>query len=777
MKRTALLALICLAALSCSKEPAYKNPNLSPEKRAADLLKRMTLDEKIAQLECIWTEPKKSLFTDGKFDEEKAAKEWPDGLGFMSRPNENLFPETPQFHPALPAREAAELYNRYQHYFVEKTRLGIPLEAHDEGVHGHISKDATNFPMPIAFSCSWDEDLVEEIFAITAKEIRAKGGSEQLGPILDIVRDPRWGRTEEMMGEDPYLISRLGNAAVYGAQGDEYMIPADKAGVSLKHMGVHGAPEGGNNTAPSYCDEHEARESFLFPFREVIRDRQPMYIMFTYNEIWGQPAHASKHLLQDILRDEFGYEGCTVSDYGAISNMHNVDMVCPTMEDAAVMAMNAGIDVEFPNPDAYIYLKDAVKKGMVSEKRIDEAVKNVLIGKFRLGLFEHPYVDVDAAEKIVGCEDHRKVAYKAACESMVLLQNKDNFLPLDSTKVKTIALIGPNADRCILGGYSGVPKDTITPLRAIREKYGDRMNILYSEGVRITDWNSPFPPIIRAYTYEDNKAKIAEAVATARKADYVVLFVGDSEGTSREAYGPEAPGDLPTLELLAGQKELIEQVVALGKPTCAFVNCGTTLNVGPLEELVPAVMYCWYLGQEGGYAMIDALFGKVNPSGKLSISIPHGAGYVPAYYNYKPASRRGYNLGFDVGPLHPFGYGLSYTTFEYSNLTIDRLEMGKNDVATVSVDVKNTGDRDGAEIVQLYITDDYSTLTRPVKELKDFARINLKAGESQTVTFRIDKEKLSYYDINHKWQLEPGTFTIAVGPSSDNNEKIKLEVK
>jgi len=446
MKKTLLIAL-CLLTVACSKEPAYKNPSLSPEKRAEDLLKRMTLEEKIAQLECIWTAPKKELFTDGKFDPKKAAEKWPDGLGFMARPNENLFPETPQYHPALPAREAAILFNEYQKYFVENTRLGIPLEGHDEGVHGHISKDATCFPMPIGLSCSWDEALLEDVFSVTAKEIRAKGGSEGLGPVLDIVRDPRWGRTEEMMGEDPYLVSRLGIAAVKGGQGSEKMIPSDKVGITLKHMGVHGAPEGGNNTAPSYVDEHEARESFLFPFREVIRECQPMYIMFTYNEIWGQPAHASKHLLQDILRDEFKFEGCTVSDYEGISNMHYVDKVCPTLEDAAAMAINAGIDVEFPNPTTYIYLKDAVKKGLVSEKTIDRAVYDVLVGKFRLGLFEHPYVDVDAAEKTVGCEDHRKVAYKAACESMVLLKNDADFLPLDSNKVKTIALIGPNADR------------------------------------------------------------------------------------------------------------------------------------------------------------------------------------------------------------------------------------------------------------------------------------------------------------------------------------------
>jgi beta-glucosidase len=777
MRKKILTVFFMLPMLGIAQELPYKNPHLTPQERAEDLLHRMTLDEKIAQLQCIWTENKKKLFTGEEFDESKATLYYKDGLGFISRPNENLFPEKPAYHPALHPRQAAELYNKIQRYFVENTRLGIPVVAHDEVVHGQLSQDATCFPVPIALSCSWDEELIREIFTVAAKEARSKGGSEGLGPVLDVVHDPRWGRTEEMMGEDPYLISRLGCAAVSGLQGKGEYIGWESMGATLKHLGVHGASEGGNNTAPSFVDEHEARQTFFFPFREVIRKCNPMYMMFTYNEIWGRPAHANKYLLQDILREEFRFEGTNVSDYGGISNLHYVDKISPTLADAAIQAINAGIDAEFPNPDTYPTLKQSLQEGKVSMDVIDRAVKNVLISKFRLGLFEHPYVDVEKAEAINGCEAHRQVAYRAATESMVLLKNDNNFLPLDKNKVKTIALIGPNADRCILGGYSGAPRDTISPLRAIREKQGDKMNILYSEGVRITDHHSPFPPIIKAYTYEDNARKIHDAVEMAKKADIVVLFVGSNEGTSREAYGPEAPGDLPTLELLAGQKELIDQIVAIGKPTCAFVNSGTTLSMGELESKIPAVMQCWYLGQEGGYAMIDALFGDVNPSGKLSISFPHSAGHIPAYYNYKPASRRGYNLGFDVTPLHPFGYGLSYTTYAYCNLRIDKSVMSEHEIATVSIDVQNIGNRDGSEIVQMYITDDYASLTRPVKELKGFKRIHLKAGEKQTVTFKVDKDALAYYDMNNKWQVEPGTFTIAVGPSSDKNDKIRLEVK
>ena len=343
--------------------------------------------------------------------------------------------------------------------------------------------------------------------------------------------------------------------------------------------------------------------------------------------------------------------------------------------------------------------------------------------------------------------------------------------------MKKIALIGPNADRCILGGYSGYPKDTISPLRAIREKYGQQMEILYAEGCRLTQEHSPYPLVIHPLSYEDNATKIRQAVETAKQADYVVLFVGGNEGMSREAYGWEAKGDLSSLELIAGQKELIREIAALGKPTCAFVNGGTTYNIQELESLVPAVMQCWYLGQEGGHAMIDALFGDINPSGKLPISYPRDAGHLPAYYNHKPSSRLGYNLGGGSPELHPFGYGLSYTTFEYSNLRIDKTEMTSSETATVSVDIQNTGLRDGDEVIQLYITDNYASMTRPVKELRGFRRIHLKAGEKQTVTFSVDKDLLSFYDEAYNWGCEPGIFTIAIGPSAAENSKISLELK
>jgi beta-glucosidase len=359
---------------------------------------------------------------------------------------------------------------------------------------------------------------------------------------------------------------------------------------------------------------------------------------------------------------------------------------------------------------------------------------------------------------------------------MVLLKNDNNFLPLDKNKIKTIALIGPNADKCLLGGYSSKPRFCISPLNAIKEKYGANIKVLYAEGVTITDKNNWFADTINLANAEENKNKIVAAVEVAKQADVVVLFVGGSESTSREGWAANHLGDLPTLELLNGQNELIKEIVAIGKPTCAFVNSGPPLSIGYLCSAVPAVMQCWYLGQEGGYAIADALFGEINPSGKLPISFPRTSGNIPVYYNYKPSARRGYNLGFDISPLFAFGHGLSYTTFAYSNLKLSSSTMKTNGNAIVSVDIKNTGSRKGAEVVQMYIRDDYSSVTRPVKELKGFKKIWLEPGQSLPISFAITPELLSFYDKDMKWIIEPGDFTIMVGTASDKTESIKLSV-
>ena len=767
---TGLLQMASLFAVA--QQPVYKNKNLSPEVRAKDLVGRMNLDEKVMQTQCFWGQKLLLLNDKREFDETKAAQYLKNGLGELARLNENAGQNSSGYHP----KEAAALYNKIQHYFIEKTRLGIPVMVHEESLHGQQTQDATNFPVPIGLASTWNENLMTEIYSSIAQEVRARGGQHVLAPVVDITRDPRWGRTEETLGEDPFLISRLAVAEIKAYQGDGVYLGKEHVATTLKHFGIHGQSEGGENVGPSNIDERTAREIFFKPFKTCVQEAKAMNVMACYNEVWGLPAHINRHLLTDILRKEWGFDGLIVSDYFAIRDVSTLHKITPSYDSAGLLAFKAGINLETPDPDGFKNLKQLVLAGKISRRELDETVLRILIAKFRLGLFDDPYVDPDKAEEIVGSKEKRAVAYKAATEAMVLLKNENYFLPLDKNKIKTIAFIGPNADKCLLGGYSSKPRVCISPLQALQEKYGSTLHVLYAEGVTITDKNNWFADTINLANAEENKRKIAEAVEVAKQADVVVLFVGGNESTSREGWATNHLGDLPTLELLNGQNELIKEIVAVGKPTCAFVNSGPPLSIGNLVNTVPAVMQCWYLGQEGGYAIVDALFGDINPNGKLPISFPRTAGSIPAYYNYKPSSRRGYNLGFDATPLFPFGYGLSYTTFSYDNLKLSSPTMKAKGTVTVSVDVKNTGNRKGAEVVQMYIRDDYSSVTRPVKELKGFKKIWLDPGQSQTVSFTITPELLSFYDKDMKWIIEPGDFTIMVGTSSDKTESIKLTV-
>jgi beta-glucosidase len=751
--------------------PAYKNKSLAPKTRAMDLLSRMTLDEKLMQMQCIWGKKSQILNEKGAFDETKAVAYLKNGLGEIARLSENKGPNSVGHSPAT----AAQLYNSIQRFFIEKTRLGIPVMVHEESLHGQQTRDATNFPIPISLASSWNEDLMAEIFSNVAAEVRARGGHHVLAPVVDVVRDPRWGRTEETLGEDPFLTSRLAVAQIRAYQGaGEYLEP-NKVATTLKHFGIHGQSEGGLNVSPSNIDERTAREVFFPPFKAAIQEAKAMNVMACYNEVFGLPAHVNTYLLTDILRKEWGFKGVIVSDYSAIKDVSTLHKITPSIDEAGLLALKAGVDIETPDPVGFSNLKQFVANGKVSLSEIDSAVTRVLITKFRLGLFDNPYVDEKKVDEIIGNAQKRAVAYKAAAEGMVLLKNDNALLPLDKNKIKTIALIGPNANKCLLGGYSSVPKVCMSPLQAIKERYGNQLNILYAEGVTITDKNDWFADTIRLA--ENNmQTKIAEAINVAKQADVVVLFVGGNESTSREGWSSNHLGDLPTLELLNGQEQLIKEIAAIGKPTCAFVNSGPPLSISVLTDAVPAVIQAWYLGQEGGYAMVDALFGVINPSGKLPISFPRTAGHIPVYYNYKPSARRGYHLGFDVNPLFAFGHGLSYTTFQYSKPSLSAASIPKNSSVTVSVDIKNTGTRKGSEVVQLYIRDEYSSVPRPIKELKGFKKILLEPGQAQTVSFVITPEHLSFYDADMKWVVEPGDFSIMVGTASDKTQSVELTV-
>ena len=756
--------------------PAYKNPAVSPEKRVKDLLKRMTLEEKAAQMMCVWQEKNSKLLDqNGNFEFKKAKANFKSGhgIGQVGRPSDAGSPPTEPWK-GKNAREMAELTNAIQKFFIENSRLGIPVFFHEECLHGHAARDGTSFPQPIALGATFNPELIEKLFTMTAAETRARGAHQALTPVVDVARDARWGRVEETYGEDPWLVSRLGIAAVRGFQGDASFKNKSRVIATLKHFAAHGQPESGMNCAPVNVSERLLRETFLFTFKEAIQKAGAISVMASYNEIDGVPSHASQWLLRDVLRKEWKFTGFVVSDYYSIWELHyrpdtHGHFVARDKSHACELSVRAGVNIEFPEPDCYLHLVELVRKKILKESQLDELVAPMLFWKFQMGLFEDPYVDPKEAEKIVGSEAHRKLALQAARESVTLLKNENNLVPLELKKTKTIAVIGPNANRSLLGGYSGAPKHDVTVLEGIKAKVGNRAKVLYSEGCKITIGGSWQQDEVVASNPEEDRKQIAEAVQVANQADVIVLAIGGNEQTSREAWNLKHMGDRASLDLVGHQNELVQAMLATGKPVIVFLFNGRPLSIVGAAEKVPAIFECWYLGQECGHAVADVLFGDFNPGGKLPITFPRSAGHLPAFYNYKPSARRGY-LFDEVSPLFAFGFGLSYTTFQFKNLRLKKNKIRTKDSTQVLVDVTNTGPRAGTETVQLYIRDLVSSVTRPIRELKGFQKLLLKPGETKTVALDITTESLAFYDVNMKYLFEPGDFEIMVGNSSRDSD-------
>jgi len=751
----------------------YRNPALSAEKRTKDLLSRMTLEEKAAQMLCIWQQKAKSLVdADGHFDLAKAKEFFKagHGLGQVGRPSDA--------GKGLNARKMAETTNAIQKFFLENSRLGIPVVFHEECLHGHAAVEGTSYPQPIALASTFNPDLIESIFTATALEARSRGAHQALTPVVDVARDPRWGRCEETYGEDPFLVSRMGIAAVRGFQGDAKFRDKTRMVATLKHCVGHGQPESGMNCAPANVSMRVLRETFLFTFKEALQKGGAISVMPSYNEVDGVPSHASKWLLRDVLQKEFGFTGYYVSDYFAIWELgYRPDthghFVAADKKESTKLAVEAGVNIELPDPDCYLELVSLVKKRVLKESQLDELVAPMLLWKFKLGLFDDPYVDPAEAERVVGCEDHANLARQSAREVITLLKNEGGLAPLDLGKYKTIAVIGPNANRTLLGGYSGLPKHEVTVLDGIKARVGNRGKVLYSEGCKITiggNWNQD--AVVPSNPEEDRK-QIAEAVEVAKQADVIILAIGGNEQTSREAWMLNHMGDRASLDLVGRQEELVKAMVATGKPVVVLLYHGRPNSINYLVENVPVIFECWYLGQENGHAVADVLFGDVNPSGKLPISVPRSAGHLPVFYNYKPSARRGY-LFDDVSPLYPFGYGLSYTTFAIQNVRLEKKAIRSNGSTRVVADVTNTGKREGAEVVQMYIRDAVSSATRPIKELKGFQKVRLRPGEKKTISFEITPDLLAFYDVNMKYVVEPGEFFIMVGNSSRDQDLTKI---
>lgn len=844
------------------KDLPYANSGLPIEQRVEDLLKRMTLEEKIAQLQCRTEEVEEAIT-------EKGIGE----LGCFLR--------------QYSSRESAEMANRIQKLSLEKTRLGIPIIIHDEAVHGLIGNGATSFPQAIGLAATWDTELMERVARVIAKETRSRGIRQVLSPVLNITRDARWGRIEESYGEDPFLTSRMGVA---------FCKSFEKEGVitTPKHFAAN-VGDGGRDSDPIHFSERLLREVYFPAFKACFQEANAGSIMPAYNSVDGSPCAGNYWLLTDILRKEWKFRGFTVSDYDAVGQIVYNHHTAATKKEAAKQAIGAGLDVELPNIDIYgSPLLEAVKEGLVSESTIDEAVRRILRAKFRLGLFENPYVDPKVAEKITNSSEHRSLTLEAACKAIVLLKNKNNLLPLKKN-IKSVAVIGPNANAVRLGGYSGFGMKVVTLLEGIKHKVSATTKVIYAQGCTVPKhpmdfspvpaenllppdakvgvfglkgeyfnnmdlsgkpvltridpqiaWNfgfgSPDPKMnpdhfsarwtgklvplvsgiyriaamandgmrlfidgrlvidcwhdnpaaftdcittmelqagrhydIRLEFYENKgfafmyfkwevvsnaTSDIRTAVEAARGSDVVIVAVGILEGEGR---------DRGRLDLPGSQEELIKAVAETGTPTIVVLMNGSPVTMSNWIDEVPIIIEAWYPGEEGGNAIADVLFGDYNPGGKLPITFPKDVGQVPIYYNRKPVGRGLIHYNDVSGrPLFPFGYGLSYTTFEYSNLKISPRQITSGEKVRISVDVQNVGDREGDEVVQLYLHDVVASVVRPLKELKGFKRISLEPKEKKTVVFELMLDDLSFPDKDLKMVVEPGVFEVMIGTSSED---------
>lgn len=750
----------------------FLDSSQNSDTRVENLLSKMTLDEKIAQLGSIWVY---EILEGKEFSRKKADTLLKNGIGQITR-----LGGASNFDP----QESARMANRIQKYLKENTRLGIPAMIHEESCSGYMAKRATCFPQIIGVSSTWEPDLVNKMGSVIKKQMRAVGAHHALAPVLDIARDARWGRMEETFGEDSYLTSKMGTSYIKGIQDNNW-----KNGILAtgKHFIGYGASEGGMNWAPPHIPEREMREVFLAPFEAAVKEAGIASIMPAYHELDGIPCHSSKELLSDILRDEWGFDGILVSDYFAINMLYDYHRAATSKEHAAKLALEAGVDVELPSTDCYGKpLKDAVESGYIKESLIDISVKRILKMKFLLGLFENPYVDEKKAGTVFDTPEQRALAHEIAQKSIVLLKNDKNLLPLKKD-ISSIAVIGPNADsaRNIIGDYAypchieslaemkessdtfntPVPDkiemvDNFVPilsiLEGIKEKVCDNTAVYYAKGC---DVNS------------ESKDGFAEAVECARKSEIAILIVGDKSGIIMDCTSGESR-DRTDLNLPGVQGDLIKAVYDTCTPVVVILVNGRPLSINWIVKNIPAIIEAWLPGEEGARAIADILFGDYNPGGKLPVSFPRSVGQMPVYYGHKPSGGRSHWKGDYVEmsskPLFPFGYGLSYTDFEYSNLTVTPKSISYYGEIKISIDVKNTGATRGDEVVQLYINDIQSEVTRPIKELKGFKRITLEPGQKKTIVFTISATQLGFYNRDMKYVVEPGTIRLMAGSSSED---------
>jgi len=770
-----------LRAAAATARPLYRDPRAPIDLRVRDLMDRMTLDEKVAQIITLSRSKRDVMDEALRFDPAKAASLYPHGIGQIARPsdrggaataNNTATDSTGRWR--APADTIAYV-NAAQKWAREQTRLGIPILFHEEALHGFMAPEATSFPQAIAMASSFDPDLVERVSAVIGREVRAHGTVLALSPVVDIARDPRWGRIEETFGEDPYLCAEMGVAAVRGLQGESEILQPGKVFATLKHMTGHGQPLAGNNVAPAMLGERDLREFFFPPFRAVVERTGIAAVMPSYNEIDGVPSHANRWLLKDVLRGEWGFDGAIVSDYAAIEELTTFHKVAANLGDAARLALEAGVDSDLPDGVAYRTLADEVRAGRVALALLDAACANMLRLKFRAGLFDEAVpVDAAAAARLTANDEARALALETARKAMVLLKN-DGTLPLAAGAHKRVAVIGPNAAVTRLGGYSSLPRTQVSLLDGVRKRLEGKAEVVFAQGVFITQSEDRSANEILLADPEKNRQLIAEAVAVAKTCDVVLLAIGDTEQTSREGYARNHLGDRTDLDLVGEQNDLFAALKATGKPVVVVALNGRPPSWPRVVEGANALLECWYVGQEGGTAMAQALFGDVNPGGKMPVTVVRDAGQIPFFYNHKPSARRGY-LFADPAPLFPFGFGLSYTRFTLSAPRLSAARIGRAGTVDVALDVTNSGARAGDEVVQLYVHDQVASVARPVKELKAFRRVTLQPGETRTLRFTLGPEAFRLWNIDMNEVVEPGLFDIMVGPNSQDLQSVTLEI-
>ena len=752
----------------------YEDPTQTVQKRVDNLLSLMSVDEKSCQLATVYgfgrvlqdslptANWKNEIWKDGiaNFDEQL------NGLGSSYRRAPELI---------YPFSNHAVAINTIQRWFIEETRLGIPVDFSNEGIHGLNHTKATPFPAPIAIGSTWNKDLVRQAGTIAGKEAKALGYTNVYAPILDIVRDPRWGRTLECYGEDPYLIGALGTQMVKGIQ-------SQGVGSTLKHYAVYSVPKGGrdgNCRTDPHVSPRELHEIHLYPFKTVIQNAHPMGVMSSYNDWDGVPITASHYFLTELLRNEYGFDGYVVSDSEAVEYVQSKHRVAGTYDEAVRQVLEAGLNVRThftPAKDFIIPVRRLIEEKKLSMATLDKRAGEVLSVKFRMGLFDSPYVpNPKEADKIVGADKHQDFVLDIQQQSLVLLKNEGNLLPLDKTKLKRVLVTGPLADEAnfMISRYGPNRLPTTTVLKGLENYLAKDVEVLYSKGCDVVNAGWPVTELIPTPLTNDEEQSIAEAVAKAQQSDVIIAVLGEDEkrtGESRSRTSLDLPGR---------QQKLLEALYATGKPVVLVLINGQPLTINWADKYVPSILETWFPSYQGGKVIAETLFGEHNPGGKLSITFPKSVGQIELNFPFKPGSHgtqphvgpNGFGSTRPIGALYPFGYGLSYTTFAYSDMQVTPLSQRPQGEYTITCKVTNTGKRAGDEIVQLYIKDKLSSVITYDSQLRGFERVSLEPGETKEVQFILKPADLQILDRNMEWTVEPGEFEFRIGASS---EDIKL---